>query len=225
MPTNEQILGIDDSKLVNFKDDPRRMSVLMADRDAAKALGPLFMDAYEKGFELRIASAYRSFYKQFKIFDYKFKGKRAVLDKDENPIDISTLSDEQKVLEIVRFSAIPGFSRHHFGTDFDVYAINLLPEGKDLELTAREYAKGNYFYSLGQYLGQNLPKFGFIRPYNGKGTIAYEPWHISYAKKADEFLKAFDLDYALQYLTSFNEPWVKFAAEYAKEHYKDLLKA
>ena len=47
MPTNEQILGIDDSKLVNFKDDPRRMSVLMADRDAAKALGPLFMDAYE----------------------------------------------------------------------------------------------------------------------------------------------------------------------------------
>ena len=93
MPTNEQILGIDDSKLVNFKDDPRRMSVLMADRDAAKALGPLFMDAYEKGFELRIASAYRSFYKQFKIFDDKFKGKRAVLDKDENPIDISNLSD------------------------------------------------------------------------------------------------------------------------------------
>lgn len=225
MPTDEQIIGLDDSKLVNFKDDPRRMSVLMADRDAAKALGPLFQDAYEQGFELRIASAYRSFYKQFKIFDDKFKGKRPVLDENEQPIDISFLSDEQKVLEIIRFSAIPGFSRHHFGTDFDVYASNLLPEGKELELTAREYARGNYFYPLGQYLANNLQKFGFSRPFNGKGTVAFEPWHISFTKKADVFTKAFNLDFALEYLTSFNEPWVKYAASYAKEHYRDLLKA
>ena len=154
MATKEQLIGLDDSKLVNIKDDPRRMSVLMCDRDVAKALPDLFSDAFDKGFELRIASAYRSFYKQFKIFDDKFKGKRPVLDANENPMDISSLSDEQKVLEIIRFSAIPGFSRHHFGTDLDIYAVNLLPEGKQLELTAREYQKGNYFYKLGQYLSQ-----------------------------------------------------------------------
>ena len=73
MATKEQLIGLDDSKLVNIKDDPRRMSVLMCDRDAAKALPDLFSDAFDKGFELRIASAYRSFYKQFKIFDDKFK--------------------------------------------------------------------------------------------------------------------------------------------------------
>lgn len=223
MATKEQLIGLDDSKLVNIKDDPRRMSVLMCDRDAAKALPDLFSDAFDKGFELRIASAYRSFYKQFKIFDDKLKGKRPVLDANENPMDISSLSDEQKVLEIIRFSSIPGFSRHHFGTDFDIYAVNLLPEGKQLELTAREYQKGNYFYKLGQYLSQNLNKFGFNRPFNGKGTIAFEPWHISFSKKADECIDAFPVDFALEYLISFNEPWVKYAVSYAKEHYKELL--
>ena len=223
MATKEQLIGLDDSKLVNIKDDPRRMSVLMCDRDAAKALPDLFSDAFDKGFELRIASAYRSFYKQFKIFDDKFKGKRPVLDANENPMDISSLSDEQKVLEIIRFSSIPGFSRHHFGTDFDIYAVNLLPEGKQLELTAREYQKGNYFYKLGQYLSQKLNKFGFKRPFNGKGTSAFEPWHISFSKKADECIDAFPVDFALEYLISFNEPWVKYAVSYAKEHYKELL--
>ena len=223
MATKEQLIGLDDSKLVNIKDDPRRMSVLMCDRDAAKALPDLFSDAFDKGFELRIASAYRSFYKQFKIFDDKFKGKRPVLDANENPMDVSSLSDEQQVLEIIRFSSIPGFSRHHFGTDFDIYAVNLLPEGKQLELTAREYQKGNYFYKLGQYLSQNLNKFGFKRPFNGKGTNAFEPWHISFSKKADECIDAFPVDFALEYLISFNEPWVKYAVSYAKEHYKELL--
>ncbi len=223
MISKEQFLGLDDSKLINFKDDPRRMDVLMADRDAAKSLGLLFADAYEKGFELRVASAYRSFYRQFKIFDAKFNGKRPVLDENEEPIDISSMSAEQKVLNIVRFSAIPGFSRHHFGTDFDIYAINLLPEGKKLELTAREYAKGNYFYPLGQYLASNLNKFGFIRPYSGKSGLGFEPWHISFNAKASQFTKAFVLDDAIEYLSSFSDEWVPYAVAYAKEHYRDLI--
>ncbi|NLK85429.1 MAG: M15 family metallopeptidase [Aeromonadales bacterium] len=223
MVTREQYLGLDDSKLVNFKDASNCMSILNADRDAVKALALLCEDAYEHGFELRVASAYRSFYKQFKIFDDKFKGKRVVLDADEKPIDISNLSDEEKFNEIRRFSAIPGFSRHHFGTDFDIYAINLLPEGQSLQLTASEYQRGSYFYPLGLYLAQSLQKFGFIRPYNGKGLIAKEPWHISYQKKAMEFIKAFDINEAIEYLSSFKEPWVPYAIEYAKEHYKELL--
>ena len=223
MIKKEQFLGLDDSKLTNFKDDPSRMMVLMADKDAIRALSELFADAYENGIELRIASAYRSFYKQYKIFDEKFKGKRPVLDEHEEPIDITTLTDEEKFLNIVRFSAIPGFSRHHFGTDFDIYAINLLPEGKSLELTAREYAKGNYFYPLGQYLAGNLNKFGFIRPFSGKGKIGYEPWHISYEKRANEFIKAFNIDDAVEYLSSFHDPWIPYAVSYVKENYKKLI--
>ena len=54
MISKEQFLGLDDSKLVNFKDDPKRMIVLLGDRDAVKALGPLFSDAYDNGFEIKI---------------------------------------------------------------------------------------------------------------------------------------------------------------------------
>ncbi len=223
MISTEQFLGLDDSKLVNFKDDPKRMMVLQGDRDAVKALGPLFSDAYDNGFEIKIVSAYRSFYKQFKIFDEKFNGKRPVLDENEEPIDISKLSDREKVLQIVRFSAIPGFSRHHFGTDFDIYPANLLPEGKKLELTAREYQKGNYFHKFDIYLKNTLNKFGFIRPYNGKNSMGYEPWHVSFEKKAAEFTLAFKLEDAVEYLSSFGEPWVPYAVEYAKDHYKDLI--
>ena len=225
MITRDQFLGLDDSKLVNFKDDPKRMLVLLGDRDAVKALGPLFADAYDNGFEIKIASAYRSFYKQFKIFDDKFNGKRPVLDENEEPMDISSLSAEQKVLEIVRFSAIPGFSRHHFGTDFDIYASNLLPEGKQLELTAREYQQGNYFYKFDIYLKNALNKFGFVRPYTGKNSMGFEPWHISFEKRASEYLNVFKLEDAVEYLSSFNESWVPYAVEYAKTHYKDLIGA
>ena len=80
MVTSEQYLGLDDSKLVNFKDCPNRMQVLNADRDALKALVMLVEDAATQGFELRVASAYRSFYKQFKIFDDKLLGSQQSLD-------------------------------------------------------------------------------------------------------------------------------------------------
>ena len=221
MVTKDQFLGNDDSKLANLVLEPPR--IFNADRDAKKAFEQLVEHAYSQGFEIGLVSAYRSFYQQFKIFDDKFRGKRPVLDENEKPIDISLLSDKDKVLNICRFSAIPGLSRHHFGTDFDIYAKNLLPKGKTLELTAREYQKGNYFYQFGQYLANNLSKFGFIRPFNGKGLIAFEPWHISYEKKANEFLKAFNIDDCIEFLGSFNEPWVEYAIAYAKEHYKELL--
>ena len=42
-------------------------------------------------------------------------------------------------------------------------------------------------------------------------------------KKANEFIDAFKLDDAIEYLGSFDEPWVPLAIEYAKEHFKELL--
>lgn len=44
-----------------------------------------------------------------------------------------------------------------------------------------------------------------------------------FQKKADECIDAFPVDFALENLSSFNEPWVKYAVSYAKEHYKELL--
>ncbi len=224
MISKEQYLGLEDKHLAYLKNGSDNF-VCMAEKEAIMALQKLCEDAFNHGIELCVASAHRSFYKQFKIFDDKFYGKRQVLDENEMPLDIMSLTDEEKVRAIMRFSAVPGFSRHHFGTDFDIYAKNLLPDSKKLELTAREYEKGSYFYPLGQYLAGNLNRFGFSRPYTGKGRIAYEPWHISYTKKATEYLKAYDVRETIAYLSSFHEPWVKYAICIAKDSYHELLGA
>ncbi|MCR5535970.1 MAG: M15 family metallopeptidase [Succinivibrio sp.] len=216
----DQYLGLTDSALTEFALQEHILGYASALRD----LELLFAAAKKAGFELAVASGWRSFDRQLKIFDEKFRGIRTVLDAEEKPLDLSTLPDnQQKIQAITRFSALPGFSRHHFGTDFDIYAPNLLPEGQSLELTAREYQQGNYFYPLGLWLEDNLSKYGFSRPYSGKGFIAYEPWHISHLQSAQLFLNAFKLDEAVSYLQSLTYNWSEDAALYGRQHGLQLL--
>ena len=210
-------LGLDESRLVKLFD-----SALLADSDAAAALSELTKKALNDGFSLDVASAYRSFSRQCAIFDAKWNGLRPVLDQNEHPIDISNLTPLEKVAAICRFSAIPGFSRHHFGTDFDVYSKSLLPEGINLQLTAYEYEKGSYFYSLGLWLTENLNAFGFVRPYSGQ-NMGYEPWHISYEKKAQQYLNAFSFDTAVDVLLKTSFPWAEPCVDFAKDNYKAML--
>lgn len=197
-------------------------SDLCADGEAAAALSLLAQAAKAAGFSLDVASAYRSFSRQCAIFDAKWHGTKPVLDAAEKPMNISGLSAAEKVAAICRFSAIPGFSRHHFGTDFDIYSKSLLPPGEKLRLTAYEYAEGAYFYPLGKWLSQNLGRFGFVRPYSGK-NMGYEPWHISYASRAALFLNAFSFDAAAEALHHTDYPWADPCIAYAKKHYRTLL--
>ncbi|WP_406021146.1 M15 family metallopeptidase [Succinivibrio sp.] len=221
MVTKEEYLGLDSSNLVKFH-NPGSSLEFLAEASSLKALKALIDDASLHGFDLCVASAYRSFDRQFAIVNDKFIGKRAVLDENEQLLDISVLSDEKKVLAILRFSAVPGFSRHHFGTDFDIYAKNCLKDGDKLLLTANEYEKGSYFYEFGLYLEKSLEKFGFSRPFSKRDLFGYEPWHISYEKSAMKVIQSFDINAAIAYLESFDEPWVKYAVEYVKEH-KDRI--
>lgn len=221
MVTKEEYLGKDSSNLVKFQ-NPGESLEFLAEASSLKALKALIDDASLHGFDLYVASAYRSFDRQFAIVNDKFKGKRAVLDENEKLLDISKLTDRQKINAILRFSAIPGFSRHHFGTDFDIYAKNCLKDGAKLMLTAREYEKGSYFYEFGLYLEKNLESFGFSRPFISKDLFGYEPWHISYTKSAQTIIDNFDIDCAIAYLESFDEPWIEYAIEYVRAH-KDRI--
>lgn len=196
---------------------------VLGTRRAVAALHALRDDAMLYGFDLRPCSGYRSFERQAAIIDGKWCGRRPVLDENESPMDVSVMSPEKRLCEILRFSALPGFSRHHFGTDFDIYAPNLLPEGYKLELTACEYAPGSCFYELGLYLEANLSRFGFIRPFTGKGHCAAEPWHISFFPEAECLIAAFDLKTALAALDALDVPWSKTACEYAKAHFASLF--
>lgn len=157
------------------------------------AFNSLQSAAQKAGFNLQIASGFRSFERQLVIWNNKFSGKTRILDKNENILITEQLSEVEKLFAILHWSALPGASRHHWGTDFDIYDPNLLPAGKNLQLTPSEYTHGGYFFELNQWLSENMQFFDFYRPYQKyNGGVAIEPWHLSYLPIAQ---------YALEQLT------------------------
>ncbi|UJF19790.1 M15 family metallopeptidase [Vibrio sp. SS-MA-C1-2] len=162
--------------------------------DVIPAFLALKQAAKEAGFELAIASGFRSFERQKVIWNAKFNGLRPVLNNQSQPIDIRTLSEIELIHAIMRWSALPGASRHHWGTDFDIYAKNLLPEGEKLALEPWEYQSGGHQFLFSQWLNSYLQDSPFFLPYiKDKGGVATEPWHISYAPIAKKALQDIDI--------------------------------
>ena len=139
------------------------------------------------GFDLQIASAYRSFDRQSLIWNKKYSGERAILDANNQEIPTHHLNDLQKIQAIMLYSAMPGASRHHFGTELDVFASNLLPEKQSLKLEPWEYEEHGPFFELNIWLEKHLSDYGFFRPYKEfKGGVAAEPWHISHIEQSNK---------------------------------------
>ncbi|KZN45290.1 M15 family metallopeptidase [Pseudoalteromonas luteoviolacea] len=173
-----QALGLDTSHLVEYQNK-------YVHKEVIKDLDALSKAAKTAGFAFSIASAHRDFQRQAMIWNAKFSGKRPILDKNSAPVDIHHLSDEKIVEAIMLFSALPGTSRHHFGSDLDVYASNCLGAGESLQLEPWEYQSGGPFYEFSCWFDASLSQFGFFRPYDKyRGGVAAEPWHISHLETA-----------------------------------------
>jgi LAS superfamily LD-carboxypeptidase LdcB len=155
-------------------------------------------EAQKEGFDLRILSGFRSFDDQLSIWNKKATGRLAVLDSDAVPLDIATLSDGELVLAILRWSALPGASRHHWGTDLDVYDAAAKPEDYEIELIPEEVNVGGMFGPLHEWLDQRIAAngaFGFFRPYDrDRRGVAPERWHLSYAPMAAGYLQRLTTD-------------------------------
>lgn len=168
--------------------------VLGADAVHPKILAPLqslAQRAAQQGFELSVASGFRSFERQLAIWNAKVEGLRPVLDDFNEAVDLSALNNLQRVEAIMRFSALPGASRHHWGCDVDIYDRAALTAGQSVQLLPSESEPGGVFYSFHQWLDTLLLAQdceGFYRPYNiDRGGIAAEPWHFSYAPIAADY--------------------------------------
>lgn len=193
---NDIIHGLTENHLVSLKHNPA-IKLTSATLDA---FSQMRRAAKQDGFDLGIASAYRSYERQNTIYSEKFMGHRTVLDINEDPIDIWQLTEDEKVRAILYFSAIPGFSRHHYGTDLDVYSPSLLSMDEQLDLTNRTYSTGSQ-KPICQWLTRNMAKFGFFRPYGiPLDGCASELWHISYAEEADYYTKHVDRDECLEFI-------------------------
>jgi LAS superfamily LD-carboxypeptidase LdcB len=160
-------------------------------RSAAGAFLALQAAAHRAGLALAALSAFRDFERQLLLWNEKFRGLRPLLDRDAKPLDVSQMSDVDIVHAILRWSALPGASRHHWGTDIDVIDLRAQPAGHKAQLLPSEFAPTGPYARLDAWLSEHAGRFGFFRPYDqDRGGVQPEPWHLSYAPVAHAALSA-----------------------------------
>lgn len=161
-------------------------------RDVVAPFLAMRQAAAAAGIDLVPVSSFRDFDRQLAIWNAKATGQRELLDPDGQPLDAAALDEDTRVAAILHWSALPGASRHHWGTDFDVMDAAALPPGYRLRMITDEYAPDGIFARLTAWLDEHAEGFGFFRPYTcWRGGVQPEPWHLSYAPVADAALAQF----------------------------------
>jgi len=151
--------------------------------------------AAAEGLDLAAFSSFRDFDRQLAIWNGKFRGEREMQDRAGRRLDARALSPGERVDAILWWSALPGASRHHWGTDFDVMDLAALPPGYRVQVVPAEYRPGGPFHRLTTWLDANMHAYGFYRPYaTDRGGVSPEPWHLSHAPVAQRALRALSVD-------------------------------
>jgi LAS superfamily LD-carboxypeptidase LdcB len=191
-----ELTGQSRSHVVDL-DDPR----CSLHREVVLPFLTLHMAALGEGIDLRLASSYRDFDRQLSIWNGKCRGERELRDANGGLLDAGALGPEELVEAILTWSALPGASRHHWGTDFDAYDAAAVPPDYVLQLSQEEFAPGGVFSRLNQWLDVHAGEYGFFRPYAGfRGGVRPEPWHLSHAEVAEAALGQFRVEMLQQAL-------------------------
>jgi zinc D-Ala-D-Ala carboxypeptidase len=177
-------------------------------REAYEAFLKMHRAAEADGVKLVILSAMRTFGHQKRIWENKWHG-RQVLD---GGIYATSIADPvERAREILRFSAMPGTSRHHWGTDIDLNA---------LQNSYFESGDGKRVYD---WLLENAAGFGFCQPYTAIGPdrpqgYEEEKWHWSYRPIAATYLRAFEAKVSYESIAGF-DGWETAGQIGVIEHY------
>ena len=133
--------------------------------------------AARDGISLTIVSATRNFDRQRQIWEAKWHGDRLLEGRDNAAEVYPDAADRARA--ILRYSSMPGTSRHHWGTDVDLNA-----------LTNGYFASGEGKRTY-DWLVANAMTYGFCQPYTAKGAerpdgYEEEKWHWSYTPLAGQ---------------------------------------
>jgi LAS superfamily LD-carboxypeptidase LdcB len=168
-----------------------RASRVRLHAEVAAALLAMAVAARGQGIELAVVSSFRDFERQTEIWNGKYRGERPLLDRGGRELERAGLDEAALVEAILLWSALPGASRHHWGTDVDVLDAAAVPDGYRARLMAEEFGPRGVFAKLDDWLTANMGRFGFFRPYSSdRGGVLPEPWHLSYAPVAVQALEA-----------------------------------
>lgn len=202
MISYEKLIGKDESELVPL---PNVKWPIFIHKDVLSPLLELQKIASKNGFEICVASGYRNFERQLKIWNEKASGKRPTFNDRDEKIDLLSFSEEEQLMALLRFSAIPGTSRHHWGTDLDIFDASALPSPDyKVELSLYESSDQGPFGELHKFLDELIQEeraLGFLRPYEiDKGAVSPERWHLSYAPLASQYRSQFKQEYFVRLL-------------------------
>ncbi len=188
------LYGLDAEHLVSID------QFLLTQKTAA-AFQRLQKHAADSGINIQICSAYRDFHRQMAIWNAKAHGKRVLLDINNQAIDSKCLSENELIDCILTWSALPGASRHHWGTDIDVFDANNIQKA-DLALITDEYTGNGPCAQLASWLTQHAHEFGFYLPYQpNKSGVSPEPWHLSYYPESSQFMSHYQVESLRQLLS------------------------
>jgi len=138
-------------------------------------------DALKEGVSIQIVSAYRSFNAQKNIWNRKY---RKFISEGYSP--------EKAIAKIIEYSTLPGTSRHHWGTDFDI--VDRSKPFPKRVLTVENYSEENVYSKLKNWMNENSEKYGFYLVYTNdvdRKGFKYEPWHYSYKPLSKKCLYKF----------------------------------
>lgn len=151
-------------------------------REALQAFIKMKEAAKADGVNLKILSAARNFNHQKRIWEAKWNGQRLV-----NGQNLRTAIPDaaSRATEILKYSSMPGTSRHHWGTDIDINSLN--PSYFESGNGKKEY----------EWLRDNAHEFGFCQTYTQKDAsrphgYEEEKWHWSYTPISAPLLRFYD---------------------------------
>ncbi len=152
-------------------------------REAAEAFASMAAAAQRDGVALRVLSATRTFAHQKVIWERKWRERAAAM---PDPV--------ARARSILEYSSMPGVSRHHWGTDVDLNAL----ENSDFE-------PGGRHEKVYRWLQQHAHQFGFCQPYTSARATGYreEKWHWSYRPLSGPMLRQYAAQVSDSLLTGF----------------------
>ncbi|MEM6396601.1 MAG: M15 family metallopeptidase [Bacteroidota bacterium] len=150
-------------------------------RDAYSAFRKMHKAAATDGIDLFIISATRNFNRQKTIWEAKWRGQRLLEGRDK--ANVVYPDPVERALAILRYSSMPGTSRHHWGTDLDINSLN------------NRYFKSGQGEKVYNWMVAHAAEHDFCQTYTAGRPYGYqeERWHWSYlpvAQPLTEYAKA-----------------------------------
>jgi LAS superfamily LD-carboxypeptidase LdcB len=139
------------------------------------------------------------------------------------------LSADERQREILTASSAPGISRHHWGSEFDLFGLN-----------PRHFVEGQRLYDEWQWMQTRGIEHGFFQPFLGndalgKHTYIEERWHWSYYPIA-RALSLYIRDHEDAVGAALNAQWDRFETRwmgkkrsgdpyfsYVRAHWRDYM--